>query len=300
MLTGDERTKRGVRTARRGEACVAVAAVAVLLAGVVACSSPPDKADAPSRPATVAHTPSPPRDGRILTVSQDGSAMYSSLQKAADATQPGDTVVIAGGTYKETLVVPHDGADGKPITYRAADGQKVVVDGGGRLAKEDGLVTLHGRSFVTLAGITVTDSASHGVIAEGARHIELRDCTVANSSNGGVVFINGSDITITGCEVRGNNARGTAATHEAVSLQNVERFAVVNSVVHNNGEEGIDAKYGSRHGSIAATRCSPTGVRTSTSTLRATSRSPVTSCTARPRSPSPGSASRSRTWPSTP
>ena len=77
-------------------------------------------ADAPCRPA----------DTRTIIVAQDGSGQYNSLQAAADAAQPGDTILVKPGTYTETkpnatqnfwLMITTSGTKAQPITYRAFD-----------------------------------------------------------------------------------------------------------------------------------------------------------------------------------
>lgn len=55
----------------------------------------------------------------------------------------------------------------------------------------------------------------------------LRDCEVADSSDGGIVILDSTDLLIEGCEVHGNNARGTDASNEAISVVNTDGFEIV-------------------------------------------------------------------------
>jgi hypothetical protein len=48
----------------------------------------------------------------------DASALRT-IQAAVDRAQPGDTVLVRGGTYRETVVFPRSGTAAKPITVRA-------------------------------------------------------------------------------------------------------------------------------------------------------------------------------------
>ncbi|HVM50444.1 MAG TPA: carbohydrate-binding protein [Candidatus Acidoferrum sp.] len=51
------------------------------------------------------------------------------IQAAVDRLQPGDTCMVLGGTYRETVVFPRSGESGRPITLRPCKGQKVTVTG---------------------------------------------------------------------------------------------------------------------------------------------------------------------------
>ncbi|MEA3367667.1 MAG: chondroitinase-B domain-containing protein, partial [Planctomycetota bacterium] len=52
-----------------------------------------------------------------------------SLQEAADGLQPGDTLLLAEGTYYQSLELKRSGEAGKPITIKAAAPGKVVITG---------------------------------------------------------------------------------------------------------------------------------------------------------------------------
>src|SRR5262249_43873833 len=51
--------------------------------------------------------------------------------------------------------------------------------------------------------------------------------------------------------VHHNNQLGLTSMHEAISLQNVDRFQISNCQVHDNLKEGIVAKYGASSGTIS-------------------------------------------------
>ena len=48
------------------------------------------------------------------------AAPWRTIQKAAQSAAPGETVLIHAGTYAETVTVGVSGAEGKPITFKAA------------------------------------------------------------------------------------------------------------------------------------------------------------------------------------
>lgn len=78
--------------------------------------------------------------GRTWVVSQghprasdDGpgtkSAPLATISAAAARAQPGETVVVHVGTYRERVAPARGGTRGKPIVYRAAAGERVVIQG---------------------------------------------------------------------------------------------------------------------------------------------------------------------------
>ena len=64
----------------------------------------------------------------------DGSAgtevqPLATLQAAVNKLQPGDTLLIRGGVYRETVTFPRSGTAEKPITLKAYPGEQAVVSG---------------------------------------------------------------------------------------------------------------------------------------------------------------------------
>lgn len=76
-----------------------------------------------------------PRDLYVAPDGDDGAtgtsreSAWRTVQQAAHQVRPGDTVWLAGGTYAESVHLRVTGAPGRPITFRALPGQKVVLDG---------------------------------------------------------------------------------------------------------------------------------------------------------------------------
>lgn len=85
---------------------------------------------------------SPDASGREIHVAKTGSDSgsghqanpYLTISKAASVAQPGDTVTVHAGTYRE-WVKPHRGGTGEDnrITYRAAPGEKAMIKGSERM-----------------------------------------------------------------------------------------------------------------------------------------------------------------------
>lgn len=77
--------------------------------------------------------------GRTLYVATDGdnssadptdpATPLRTIQQAASIAQPGDDIVIREGAYRDTVVVPNNGEDGAPITFRPFAEEQVTVSG---------------------------------------------------------------------------------------------------------------------------------------------------------------------------
>lgn len=52
---------------------------------------------------------------------------FKRISSAASLAQPGDTVLVAGGLYRERVAPANSGQENKPITYMAAPGEDVVI-----------------------------------------------------------------------------------------------------------------------------------------------------------------------------
>ena len=59
-----------------------------------------------------------------------GAQPFLTIQKAADVMQPGDSVLIHAGTYREWVNPPRGGtSESARITYKSAAGEKVIIKG---------------------------------------------------------------------------------------------------------------------------------------------------------------------------
>lgn len=83
-------------------------------------------------------TPTEAAPPRTLHVASDGDDTQDGLSRetawrrvayAASQVRPGDTVLIAGGTYEETVRVRATGTAEAPITFQATPGEQVVMAG---------------------------------------------------------------------------------------------------------------------------------------------------------------------------
>jgi hypothetical protein len=101
---------------------------------------------------------------------------FPTISAAADAARAGDTVLIHGGVYEETVRIRSSGDAGAPITFAAAPGETVWMDGSDRFRATafilphkhhiilDGLRFRHFRFAPELGPIIRITGGSHHVI----------------------------------------------------------------------------------------------------------------------------------------
>lgn len=83
----------------------------------------------PTTSAKVYHVSPTGRDD----ASGSADAPFSNIERACELVRPGDRVVVHEGTYFETIRPLRSGLTGQPITFEAAKGERVVLNGKGEL-----------------------------------------------------------------------------------------------------------------------------------------------------------------------
>jgi MYXO-CTERM domain-containing protein len=122
----------------------------------------------------------------------------SSLASALAAANPGDQIIVSGGTYRVNLRITRDGTSSAPITLRAASGQTVVLS-----ANDDSrrVIELDDASHWRLEGLKVRGSRHANIQIDGGTDIVIRKCTVYDASKKGIIA-NGDLITIEDSTIR--------------------------------------------------------------------------------------------------
>jgi Ca2+-binding RTX toxin-like protein len=108
-----------------------------------------------------------------VSVSGNGSSWLSAWKSFSDiawqSLRPGDSLVISGGTYRETLTIGAGGASGAPITIIAATdpghNDPVIIDG--QNSRSAGVV-LVARNHVEVSHLDVRNHAGAGFSVKGA------------------------------------------------------------------------------------------------------------------------------------
>lgn len=82
---------------------------------------------------TTFYVDGPGGDGGVGSDSNSGLSLaspFATIQRAANGAQAGDTILIRGGTYRETVSTPRSGVAANPITYASYNDEAVVLSAG--------------------------------------------------------------------------------------------------------------------------------------------------------------------------
>jgi hypothetical protein len=182
---------------------------------------------------------------------------WRTIKAAGKRLQPGDTVYIKAGTYRERVIPSRSGTPGKPITYAAFPGDAVTIDGAGiRLLEYTGLIYLGDKQYIIVQGFRVISTGPHldnaGILADGSSHIFIRWNYTYNTISSGIGVWDSSDVIVDSNEVElaCNDGR-----QECLTVAGTYTFEVKNNYVHHggpgsNGGEGIVIKDGSSNGRV--------------------------------------------------
>ncbi len=138
---------------------------------------------------------------------------WRTIQKAATALQPGDTVLIRGGLYTEA-VVPLRSGEGNYITYMNYGNEDVVIDG--QNGARDYCIRVNGKNYLRFVGLRLTGAAKSGLgsgfyAGDNSHHLILDNITSDGNRFGILLFGRVSPvsyITIQNCRLTGNSAHG--------------------------------------------------------------------------------------------
>ncbi len=185
---------------------------------------------------------------------------WLTITRAASTLVAGDTVYIKEGIYKENILIKNSGSPGKIITFAAYPGDSVTIDGTGTSVEMwDGLVQIHGSSYINLSGLRIINSGFAGIMIGRdyetnalPSNIILDRNYISNIAASAIFVQDGKDIIIDGNEItKAQSMEGLSRqAGETVSLVNVDGFEVRNNILYQNNFESINAKEGSSNGKI--------------------------------------------------
>jgi parallel beta-helix repeat protein len=173
---------------------------------------------------------------------------YKTIQRALEECEPGDSVVVQSGEYRENIFWENSGSkEGGYITLMGEDG--AVISGKG--VAEPSLIYLENQSYVRIVNLHFKDTSSlkesYGIQFNGhGSNIEIRKCTFSDlkGKNAMAMAFYGSnpekpitDVVIDSCTIRNCQP----APSEALVLNgNVDGFKVTKNTIEDINNIGID------------------------------------------------------------
>jgi hypothetical protein len=182
-------------------------------------------------------------------------ADHPTITAALEQAKPGQTLVIAPGTYPEHLRL-------KPgINLRGEDGADIVIagaeDGQGAIISlvEEGQVTLENLLLeptravgvallvdsgeLTLRNVRLGNRASVGLRAQSKSRVVMENCVITSAESNGMELATESHLTMRGTRVAGNGRTGIYAQAGLVTM-----LLESGNTIENNGSSGLEAEGG--------------------------------------------------------
>lgn len=164
----------------------------------------------------VSDAPLSPVNQRILVVAQDGSGQYTTLTDAEATTQPGDTIQVKNGSYREQLRLRHSGTRELPITYIAYPGHRPKLENAGIKIEASWLI-IDGFEIVNAEnGINLVTASSRGEY----NNITIRNNYIHNSGFMGAFIASASDVLVENNTFERNGLGPANCTSELWNGQN--------------------------------------------------------------------------------
>lgn len=166
---------------------------------------------------------------------------FRTFSKATSVLQPGDILNIVSGTYQENVVMTRSGTASQPIIIRAANNQKVSINGQNQ---RENLIDVPA-SYVTVSGIEVMNSSGYCTSFTG-QYITVSNLTVHDCEDHGI-YADGQHIVIEGNTVHHTNLENQARNKSsgwgsAIKLRvGADDVIIRNNTVYYNYGEGIAA-----------------------------------------------------------
>jgi pectin methylesterase-like acyl-CoA thioesterase len=121
-----------------------------------------------------------PTAGHTLKVSATGPADFKTVQEAAQAALPGDTILILIGIYHEVVTI-----SSKPwLTLVGAHRDSVILEGGGRLGNG---VFVVASPNVTVANMAIRNYTGNGVFFVASDHYAVVNVIPESAGEGVIV-----------------------------------------------------------------------------------------------------------------
>src|SRR5947207_2749995 len=135
---------------------------------------------------------------------------FCTISAGAAAAGPGDTVLVAAGTYTEQVTVPHSGSGWLPLTIQSAAPGAAIVTGG-----------------------------VHGFVVTGQTGVRINGFTVTGTSGEAFLLTDSSYLNLQGNKATGSGHRVQNQTAAGFKLTNVSNSWLSGNVSDDNSDYGF-------------------------------------------------------------
>lgn len=191
------------------------------------------------------------------------TAPWRTIQHAANSVNAGDTVLVRGGVYNESVNISVSGSPtAGAITFESYPGENAIIDGTGLVpstSSPQGLINIINQSYISIrefeirnyqtssasvtpAGIWVSGSGSNIQLRSNVVHNIVTTSETTGSAFGIAVYGTSAPASLDSVTIRGNQVYGLrTGTSESVNVDgNVTNFTISNNTIHDNDNIGID------------------------------------------------------------
>ncbi|MCB5264983.1 MAG: T9SS type A sorting domain-containing protein [Candidatus Cloacimonetes bacterium] len=175
-----------------------------------------------------------------LTVKQDSSGDYTSIQAALDAADPGDTVLVYPGRYYENLTIETNDINLMSLEGTSGDPAYIdstVIDGTNSIG---GIIVGQFKIDINIRGFSITNGIGAGIALGASSESIVSNCKIfrRTSTYGGGVNIGGATVHLSGVDIYDNYAinlggglyasRPSGYTH-SITFDPVNRCSIYNN-----------------------------------------------------------------------
>ncbi len=176
-------------------------------------------------------------DANSGTVSQP----FRTFSYATSKLQPGDTLLLYGGTYNEKLRVTAAGTAAYPITVGAVAGQTPVIDANYAFTPA---VAIAG-SYINVSDLTVKNSSSICELLSGS-NIESKRMVITGCTSHGTQ-VTGTYITVDSHTIYNTTVENVARNWSggwgsALKIREADNVVVTNNTIYQNYGEGMGVR----------------------------------------------------------
>ena len=108
------------------------------------------------------------------TSNGSASAPWRTISHAAATVTAGAAVIVQAGTYNEQVIPANSGTNGSPITYEAAPGGAVYIDGTGKPGgQQNGIFQLNTVNYINIYGFNFVHGAGECIYTFTSTYINI-------------------------------------------------------------------------------------------------------------------------------